>query len=380
MIQFDYRKIRKEFKKLGLPEGLFNPCECPLESNKYFIICTERASGKTTNVLLLGLLLYKMYGCVTQYIRQYDEMLAPKNMRNLFDVIIQNGYIEKLTEGKYNTILYKARRWYYARVENEEVKEQSTEACVVCLSIQSDDVYRSTYNAPLGDFIVFDEFCSRRHIQDEFILYSDLLSTIIRTRSNPIIFMLGNTLDRYEYYFDELEIAEHMRYIQIGDSMSINTAKGTPIYIEIFAPNKKEKKSLVNKLFFGFKNSKLNSITGDDWLIVPYQHVDGSDLREILDNRHYVVYEGETLQIDVCHSEKYGVHCVIHRSTNLDKEDAIIYTTDKLNDIRYHFRFGYSKVDKMIWTLYDRNKFFYATNACASIMNKYIDRAEKITP
>lgn len=379
MINYDWHKIRREFKKLGVPEGLYNPADAPIERNKYFVICTERASGKTTNVMLLGLVCHKLYGTPIQYIRQTDDMLAPKNMRNLMHVIISEGYVEKLTNGRYNTLVYKARRWYYAKVDEEETKEVAQEACIVCLSLQADEIYKSSYNTN-GDFIIFDEFCARRHLPDEFILFCDLLSTIIRSRSNPVIWMLGNTIDRYEYYFDELEIAEHMRYLNIGDTMEVRTSKGTPIYINIFATGQKEKKSLINKLFFGFKNSKLNAITGEDWLIVPYQHIDSYDEREVLDRSHFLIYEEEILQLEVCMSERYGIHIIVHRSTNSDPEGGTIYTCDQINDVRYRYRFGHSKVDRMIWTLYDRNKFYYATNACASIMNKYINRAKNIKP
>lgn len=380
MVTYDYRKLRKEYHKLGVPDDLFDPSATPLENNKYFVICTERASGKTTNVLLFGLVAYKIYGTPIQYIREYDEQLAPKNARNLCDVIIQYGYVPKLTDGRYNTMIYKARRWYYAKEEDGEIKETAAEPCIQCLSIQSCDTYKSSYNAPKGDFIIFDEFCAKRHQPDAFFSFCDLLSTIIRSRQNPIIWMLGNTIDRYEYFFDELEIADYMKFIQIGDSMEVKTAKGTPIYIEVYLPHQREKKSLINKLFFGFKNSKLNAITGDDWLIVPYQHIDAKDDRETIDRRHYIQYESDLLCLEVCNSDRYGLHVVVHRATRNDYEDAIIYSCDRLQDIRYHFRFGFSKIDKMIWTLYDRNKFFYATNACAAIMGKYINLARNTTP
>lgn len=378
MIQYDYKKIRKEYKKLGVPEELFNPAECPLESNKYFVICTERASGKTTNVILMGLVCFKLYGSPIVYIRERETMLAPKYMRNLCEVIIECGYVPKLTDDRYNTMVYKARRWYYAKEEDGEIVETASDPCIHCLSIDNSEIYKSSLNIPNGDFLVLDEFASRRHIPDCFFSFCDLLSTCIRTRSNPIIWMLGNTIDRYEYFFDELEISDYMRYINIGDSMEVKTSKGTPIYIEVFAPEKKHKKTLINKIFFGFKNSKLNAITGDDWLIVPFQHVDSSDERETIDRRHYLEYEGEKICLEVCSSDKYGVHIIAHRATSFDYPDAVIYSCEDMRDIRYHYRFGHSKVDRMIWTLYDRNRFFYATNACAAIVNKYINQADNI--
>ena len=375
----NHDKAIKEYRKLGVPEGLFDPTECPLNIAKYFTIITERASGKTTNVLLYGLVCNKLFGTVIQYIRRDDSMLAPKNANSLMETIIYNGYVEKLTGGKYNNMIYKSRRWYYCRYEEDVLVETAKDPCVQCLSVDNSEVYKSSLNQPNGDFIVFDEMCSRRHLQDEFILFCDILSTIIRSRTEGItIWMLGNTIDRYDYYFDELEIADYMKYLQIGENALVKTSKGTPIYIEIFSPKKRTMKEKVNLIFFGFKNSKLNAITGEDWLIVPYQHIDRCDEREIIDRSHFIVYENNLIQLDIVNSEKYGVHVIAHKSTNTEYE-GIYYTTDHLKDIRYRFRYGFSPVDRMIWTLYDRKKFFYATNSDAAIVQKYVNVADKAT-
>lgn len=375
----NHDKAIKEYRKLGVPEGLFDPTECPLNIAKYFTIVTERASGKTTNVLLYGLVCNKLFGTVIQYIRRDDSMLAPKNAKSLMETIIYNGYVEKLTGGKYNNMIYKSRRWYYCKYEDDVLVETAKDPCVQCLSVDNSEVYKSSLNQPNGDFIVFDEMCSRRHLPDEFILFCDILSTIIRSRTEGItIWMLGNTIDRYDYYFDELEIADYMKYLQIGENALVKTAKGTPIYIEVFSPKKRTMKEKVNRIFFGFKNSKLNAITGEDWLIVPYQHIDRCDEREIIDRSHFIVYENNLIQLDIVNSEKYGVHVIAHKSTNTEYE-GVYYTTDHLKDIRYRFRYGFSPVDRMIWTLYDRKKFFYATNSDAAIVQKYVNVADKAT-
>ena len=373
----NHEKAIKEYRKLGVPDGLFDPTECPLNIAKYFTIVTERASGKTTNVLLYGLVCNKLFGTVVQYIRQTEQMLAPKNARSLMETIIYNGYVEKLTGGKYNNMIYKSRRWYYCKYEDDVLVETAKDPCIQCLSVDNSELYKSTMNQPAGDLVIFDEVCSRRHLPDEFILFCDILSTIIRSRTEGItIWMLGNTIDRYDYYFDELEIADYMKYIQIGESMLVKTSKGTPIYIEVFSPKKRTMKEKVNRIFFGFKNTKLNAITGEDWLIIPYQHIDRTDERELIDRSHFIVYENNLIQLDIVNSEKYGVHIIAHKSTNQDFE-GVYYTTDHLKDIRYRFRYGFSPVDRMIWTLYDRKKFFYATNSDAAIVQKYVNVADK---
>lgn len=375
----EWNKAIREYKKLRVPKEYYNPCLVPLEQSKYNVIVTERATGKTTNILLLGLICHCLFGTQVQYIRQYDEMLAPKHAKSLFEVIETCGYIPKITRKKYNSIVYKARKWYLChRDEDGNITDLEDKPCVSCLSIDNHDTYKSSYNAPTGDYIIFDEFCARRHSPDEFFSFCDILSTIIRSRTEPIVWMLGNTLDRYEYYFDELEISDYIKYMQLGESMLVSTSKGTPIYIELYA-GEKTKKEKSNKLYFGFKNTKLNAITGDDWLIVPYQHADGKDdTREIIARNHYIQYEQHTIQIDICTSEKYGLHIIMHKCKGCDFDDAIIYTCNDQNDTRKRYRFGHSKTDRMIWTLYERKKCYFATNTDAAIADKYYQLARQL--
>ena len=110
-IKYDYKLIRKEFKKLKIPKDVYDPSKLPLETAKWYISMSPRGVGKTTNLLLLGMEFNKNYGTEIQYIRFHESMIQNKNIKDLFEVIVQHGYIEKLTGGKYNNVIYKARRW-----------------------------------------------------------------------------------------------------------------------------------------------------------------------------------------------------------------------------------------------------------------------------
>ena len=54
-LDYDFTAIKKEFKKLKIPADVYNPTHLPLQDCKWFITMSERARGKTTNLLLLGL-------------------------------------------------------------------------------------------------------------------------------------------------------------------------------------------------------------------------------------------------------------------------------------------------------------------------------------
>lgn len=378
MLPFD--KTAKAYKKLKCPEGVYDPTTIPWKRNKYFVLCSERSIGKTTNILLYGMCMREEDGKTQlQYIRQHEDMLTPKNLNNLFATIEAFGYVEKVTKGKWKDLYYYSRGWYYCnKDENGKIVEKDTAPFMVCLGLNRNEYYKSSYNAPFGNFIIYDEFVSRYAIsQDEFIMFCDVTKTIIRGRSEPVIVMLGNTLDRYNMYFSEMELLGITTSMPLGEHTETATAKGTPIYVEFPTGGKTHHKLEINRLFYGFKNKKLGAITGDDWAIVPMQHIDShDDEREILFKNIYVLYEGNVLQLEFAYSPSYGSHVLAHMA-KAPHDDSRIYSADLMIDSRYRYKFGYDDIDKLIWTLYERKKFYYASNTVGVLIDKYVDTCKQ---
>ena len=69
-VKYDYALIKKTIKKLGLyPKGkkgedtdVWNPLHVPFDKAKWFVFMSLRSKGKTTNFLILGLIMNKLYG------------------------------------------------------------------------------------------------------------------------------------------------------------------------------------------------------------------------------------------------------------------------------------------------------------------------------
>lgn len=374
MLSLNFQKIINRYKKLHCPDDVFDPCRLPYDRDKYFVLCSERSVGKTTNVLLFGMCAHEEHGTQIQYIRQLDQMLEPKRARQLFDTILKYDYVSKVTKSKWNSVEYYARAWTYVRIEEGIVVEKDKKPFMVCLGLNQNDYFRSTYNAPDGDVIIFDEFISSYNPANEFVTFCDMTKTIIRERTSPIIFLLGNTLDRYHAYFEEMELLPITTTMPLGQHAEIITAKGTPIYIEFVTREKTPEKLHLNKIFFGFKNSRLGSITGEDWVIIPYQHIDATDEPEIILRNYYIEIEDYLINLEVARSDKHGIHILAHFA-NKTYLDSRIYTLLEMRDTRYRFRFGHDKADKLLWTLYDRKRFFYASNAVGSLVEKYVSQA-----
>ena len=91
--KWNWKDIKREWNKLGMPKDVaYDLFHIPLQYEKrcgYYMLISKRGVGKTTSVLLLGMILYKLYGVKIQYIRQSKDMLAPKFAQEAFSTIIQ---------------------------------------------------------------------------------------------------------------------------------------------------------------------------------------------------------------------------------------------------------------------------------------------------
>ena len=369
-ILYDWNFIVKEFKKIVPVEWHGNINDIPFNKADYFVENSERSIGKTTKWLLLGMIMNKYYGTHIQYVRQILDMIMPKNMK-LFRTILDYGYIDKITEGEYNSVKYISRAYYYYNTETDTI---ASEPFCDCLSIDNNDKYVSSYNAPTGDIIIFDEFISRKYYhQNEFVDFEDLVKTIIRDRQSPIIVMLANTIDIYNEYYKELEIYDYVQTMHMGQSEIITTEMGTRIYFALLTGKNTDNKKRHNLQYFGFKNPRLNSIRGGDWAIKSYPHIPKflkNNRPQTLINNRYIAYNNILLHIEIVNNN--SVPCAfIYESTKI-YPDSVVYTNTTPHTRNERYGYGYTNTDRFIWTLKNRNLFFYANNTVGEKLRNYI--------
>ena len=104
-----------------------------------------RSIGKTTNVLLLGLCQRKEYGTTILYVRSQET--EAKHLTSVISSYNDGQYIKKLTDNRYNTIIYKDRAFYYAWVdENGEITDKEANECIRVLTVDRAYDYKSTLN------------------------------------------------------------------------------------------------------------------------------------------------------------------------------------------------------------------------------------------
>ena len=377
-IKYDFNFLRNEYKRLKCPKDVYNPCHLPFESCKWFVTLSERARGKTTNLLLFGMLLWWHYGTGICYVRSSEQMIVPKQSKDLFSNIISWGYVEKISNGKYNTVVYKSRRWYFAHAdENGEIDLQAPEAFCIMLSIDKNEQYKSVLETK-NDFILFDEFIERYYYPNQFILFCDLCKTILRERKSAIIMLCANTIDINTPWFNELEIREKVESLHQGESIVATASLGTKVYVEILGkkePRANKKQQIFNKLYYGFSNPKLASITGSDtWAMYNYPHT--PEKFKIIQKNHYLIYNDHLVNMEICESKEGTIFINCHLATKT-YEDSVIYSLDFSTDLNHRYRFGVTKVDKFIWKKFEQNLFTYADNSVGSLVEKFVDNCLK---
>ena len=373
-IVYDFNFLRNEYKRLKCPKDVYNPCHLPFETCKWFITLSERARGKTTNLLLFGLLVWWHYGTGICYVRSNEAMIMPKASKDLFSNIVSWGYIEKLTKGKYNNVFYKSRRWYLCHIdENGEQDLVADSAFCIMLSIDKNEQYKSVLETK-NDVIIFDEFIERYYYPNQFILFCDLCKTILRERQSGLILMSANTLDVHSEWFKETQINERVETMKQGDSEIITTPKGTRIFVEILGkklPKAERKRNVFNTLFYGFDNPKLASITGSDtWALYNYPHTP-TDFK-ILDKTHYISYNDKLINLEICESIEGTIFINCHPATKT-YDDSVIYSLEFSFDKMHRYKLGKTLVDKFIWNKYKENQFTYSDNTIGNLVEKYVD-------
>ena len=237
---------------------------------QYNIIISGRSNGKTYACHEYALKKFWVSDGKEQcaYVRRWSDDFTGKRGNTLFDGQVASGNVAKITDGEWTNIYYFASKWYLARFEDDKLIHMERPFCYG-FSISAMEHDKST-SYPDITTIIFDEFISRgAYITDEFVLFMNVCSTIIRDRTNVKIFMLGNTVNKYCPYFNEMGL-KHIKDMKEG-TIDVYTYGDSILKVAVeYAINKAGKDSAV---YFCFDNPKMQAITGQLWEFDIYPHL-----------------------------------------------------------------------------------------------------------
>lgn len=351
----------------------------------YNMIIGERSNGKTYSVLEYGIkkCFNEKTGERTSHdmaiIRRMEDDFKQNRASQVFASLINNGLVEKYSKGKFNTIDYYSRKWYFAYYDTDKGKLiRDAKPFCYAFAISTMEHDKST-SYPNVETILFDEFLTRHYyLAQEFVLFTNVLSTIIRERDNVKIFMLGNTVNKYCPYFEEMGL-KHIDKMKSGDIDVYRYGdSGLSIAVEYASATTKGKKS---DKYFAFDNPKLKMITEGEWEIDIYPHLPTRYTpKDILFN-YFIVFGKETLHCEIIEIDG-SLFTYIHRKTTpiKDEDTDIVFSltenTHKSN-WRKNITKVYDRIGKKIYDFFLKDKVFYQTNEVGEIVMNYLKECGK---
>lgn len=344
----------------------------------YNIIIGQRSNGKTFDSFLNGVQEYWNKKRQFAVVRRWDEDFTKQRGASMMGGLLCDGNgknrIAEITNGEYDNIYYYSRRWYLCKyVEDEKRRITDENPFAYGFSLSSMEHDKSTAYPGIYT-IIFDEFISRgMYLTDEFVLFMNVISTICRDKEDVQIFMLGNTVNKYCPYFEELGLTNVKK--QEPGTIEVYTAgeHGTRIAVEYCKDEKRSKSS--SQKYYCFDNPAMKMITDGKWETLWYPHLPVKySMNDVL-YRFFICFKGETLQCEVIQKE-YSVFIYIHRKTTPIKEEDtdLVYSLDY--DYRTNWRRNITKptypVEKKIYDLFRQEKVFYQDNTIGEIVRNYM--------
>ena len=344
----------------------------------------ERSNGKTYAVQEYCIKQYLKTGGQTAWIRRWQDDFKGKRARTMWDGCVNNGELDKWTNGQFDHINYKGGAWYLAKFDetlNKDVEALTPFAYSFAISAMEHDKstnYDGIINA------VLDEFLTRTfYLPNEFVLFMNVLSTIIRDRDNVRIFMMGNTVNQYCPYFAEMGLT-HIKEMKKGDIDVYEYGEsGLTVAVEYTdSPNKEGKKS---DKYFAFNNPKLSMITGGAWEIAIYPHCPCKYKPSEVLYTYFIIFDREMLQCEIIFTQDERNNDVlftfIHRKTSelKDPDHELIYSPDysPLPNRRRKITKPTDERERKICSFFSKEKVFYQDNTVGEIVRNYIMWCQK---
>ena len=346
---------------------------------KYYVVYSLRSNGKSYSVLEYILKRYlegKGQGAI---IRRYDLDFKQRRGGAMYAPIVSNGLVEAYSEGQYNGIQYIAGEFYLThRDENGELDRKSPEPFCYGFSLTGSEHDKST-GYPDVTTIVFDEFIARDgYLTDEFVLLMNQISTIIRRRSDVKIFLLGNTINPYNPYFEEMGL-NHARQQEPG-TVDIYEYGDTGLKVACEYAEKPQE-SYNSDVYFAFDNPKLHMITDGQWELSIYPHAPVKFTPKDVKYIFFIIFKEHTLQCEVVIKGKYNFLYVHKKTTDIkNPEKDLIFDINQQGTYNYGRRItrAANKIQQKIQWYFKNDKVFYQDNLTGEIVRNYLEWSEKL--
>ena len=339
----------------------------------YNVIIGERSNGKTYSVLLYALKNYIDGKGQLAIVRRWKEDIRGSRASNIFNGLLANKEVERLTNNEYQGIYYYAGAFYLCNYDkNGKPVYNDSDLFCYCFAL-SDTEHNKSITYPHITTILFDEFLTRGvYLNDEFILFMNTISTIVRQRTNVKIFMLGNTVNKYSPYFSEMGLG-HITKMEQG-SIDVYTYGQSNLKVAVeYCSETKGKKE--NNFYFAFNNPKLEMIKSGAWELDIYPHLPYKYKPKDVLFIFFIIFDDYIYQCEIIETENTMFIYIHDKTTPIkDSDSDLIYTLDynpKINYNRSIYR-PTTKIGNVIKNFFINDKVFYQDNNVGDSINNYL--------
>ena len=343
------------------------------KNSTYNVVFGERSNGKTYAVLHYVLEKFMKNRDQFAYVRRWKEDVIGRRASSVFNALASDGEIEKLSNGEYTGVYYYSGRFYLCSYDDKGKAIYSDSDLLGFTFALSDTEHNKSNSYPKVSTVMFDEFLTKGlYLQDEFVLFMNTVSTIVRLRTDVEIYMLGNTVNKFCPYFKEMGL-NHIQEMEQGniDVYSYGDSK-LKVAVEYCSSNQTAKK---NNFYFAFNNPKLAMITGGAWELNIYPHLPLKYKHSDIEFTYFIEFNDNLYQCEVITKEpNYFTYIHIKTTDIQDTNNDLIYTLD------YHSRLNYNRnilkpqnqLQKNILWYFSTDRVYYQNNEVGDSIHNYL--------
>lgn len=343
----------------------------------YNIIIGERSNGKTYSILKYGIKKFLENKGQIAIIRRWKEDITGRRASDIFTALITDGTVKKLSNGEYEGIYYYAGKFYLCTYDENRKPVYNDNDCLGYCFALSDTEHNKSISYPNITTIFFDEFLTKHlYLNDEFILFMNTISTIVRQRDNVQIFMAGNTVNKFCPYFQEMGL-RHITKMEQGDIDVYKYGDSRlTVAVEYCSSISNKKKS---NFYFAFDNPKLQMITTGRWELDLYPHIPCKYKKTDVVFDFIILFDGNTIHGEIIRV-KDDIIMYFHEKTTPIKENSIVFSLEEKPSMYYNksiYKPNFSNGNKLIWLL-DHGKTFYQNNDIGNTVANYLKIARSV--
>lgn len=364
----------KIFKKKE-KELYWNPKDIDETNAVYRAVIGQRSNGKTYGTMKKVVEAYFDEGLPSGYIRRYAEEIRPKYISELLSPHYK--LIEKLSKGKYNSCAYRNNMFIPCYVDKESGKIE-TKADKPILYTVALNTWNTTKGEDRGQlaYIVFDEFMTRDiYLKDEFAIFANIISSLVRDREIKCIYMLANTVNKYCPYFEDMGLY-HVAEQEQG-SIEVYTYNNEKLTVAVEYCAAAEATKEVEK-YYAFDNPQLDMITSGGWEEARYKRISKMEFeanKETIVFKFLIDFNKKKVVGEVHRSQDMIIlffHDIGNSNYKWTSRDIIFTDQDCYSPLHQNsFKFGSTPAHQIIRQLLSEDKCYYDNNSTGEIVNNF---------